>query len=690
MKRNILSPRSGLLVTLLLLVSILSATSVSAKSYKLNGDMYLSLNQPGNHYWNLSDIVPDTLHLTIKLITTDKTLALYPSGNIVVAPDSNGQKYLGMVLTYSGNTAVVSTSYIVIDDNNGSFDSIIIQAQDDRFHNSSRPFHFFATAPAKYTADSTMYFYYTQSKVTIPLQAANYSGSPINVTVGLANSTGNFSLDETSFTIGASGGAVGTHNFQLNFERTTGHSEDSVIILMHGNGLTDTMRVLAIDSMREAIPYIPNDTLFFFDQTFGTTKCGYLHIKNPYNFPITITKFTWYGSGANFKSTTTWSLPKTIDANSSDSVDVCFTAPSTYGLVDAYELQIEYSGPGTNTATGAFAAIGTTKACFTLNTTVPAIFDNNHQFESTIVGGHTDMNLVYTNNTDREITVTDVFHKSQNGNGNDFLSVVSPSSLPVKIAAGKEFNVTLRFAPTQAIARMGFIWGLHLLAGSDSLCNLSETYYGYGYILTGDDTDAHTLFPSQMEVLPMQSEKNSTTKSFHFVNNGAVNLKVTGVALADGTHFTISSPKQSDLPITVKVGDALDVDLTFDANSNGFYTDSLIITTDKAATTIPYHIQAVRTGVAGVDMPIASPIVISIVPNPAETATTITTSGIEYPMMQLFDELGNNLGTRSAATWQLTVSGATCKLAAGNYFVRVSGIDTNGKPVVQTKRLVIR
>ncbi|HET9136840.1 MAG TPA: hypothetical protein VFO76_09390, partial [Candidatus Kapabacteria bacterium] len=391
MKRNILSSRSGLLMILLLLGSVLSATSVSAKSYKLTGDRYLSINQPGNHYWNLTDIVPDTLRLSIKLITTDKTLALYPSGNVVIAPDSNGQKYCGIVLTYSGNTAVVSTSYIVIDDGNGSFDSIIIQAQDDRFHNSTKPFHFYATGPGNYTQDSTMYFYFTQSKVTIPLQAANYSGSPIDVTIGLANSTGNFSLDETSFTIDAPGGAVGTHNFQLNFERTAGHSEDSVIILMHGNGLTDTMRVLAIDSMREEVPYLPNDTLFFFDQTFGTTKCGYLHVRNPYNFAITISKLDWIGSGDNFKNTSTWSVPKTIEANSSDSLEVCFTAPSIYGMVDVYELHIKYSGPGTKTTTGAFAAIGTTKACFTLNTTVPAIFDNNHQFESTIVGGHTDM-----------------------------------------------------------------------------------------------------------------------------------------------------------------------------------------------------------------------------------------------------------------------------------------------------------
>lgn len=688
MKQNILSPRSHVVMAIIITLGILFGTQTASakRTYTLTGDKIVTLTKPSNGWisWKITSLIPDTLHLYINITNYESALSITPTNKLDIFTDSNGQKIGQIFANYIGGSSRSGTSVIYITDFKETSDSIFINFKDDTF---DPPILFDLYADdIKGTSYSETFFYHGDKPFTLPLKLRNDNGSPRDFKLSLENSTGAFTLDNSSVTVAGNT----TKIINLTFEKGNSYMDSVSVVATAPNGKRDIVKVIAMDSSMAISNYVPNDTLYFLDQTIGTTKCGYLHIRNPNNFPITITTASWVGNGTNFKINTKISLPKIIAANSSDSVEICFTAPDIYGIVDVYELHLEYSAVGRKISASYCAAIASTKACFTINSKIPSIFNNNMAFESTIVGGYTDMNVTFTNNTDREITVTDVFHRPSNGKGSDFITIVSPTSFPVKIASGKEFDMTMRFAPTQDIYMMGFTWGLHLLAGSDSLCNLSETYYGYGYILNGNDTDAHTLFPSQLEVLPMKSEQNTSSKIFRFVNNGQTNVKVSGLSLRDGKHFSITSPKQSDLPITVNVGDHLDVELTFDANSNGFYTDSLIIVTDKALTSIPYHIQAVRTGVASVKSSSSDPVSITIVPNPATTTTIIHASGITTTSMEIFDVLGNSIATHSGSEWQFNTSESTRSLSAGSYFVRVSGFDSNGNPIVQTKRLVIR
>ena len=536
--------------------------------------------------------------------------------------------------------------------------------------------------------DSSVFYYYTKDETTVTLEAANYSGSDLGLEVSLANASADFSLSESSFTVGAPGGAMGTHDFNLTFKRS-GHYRDSVLVLTHSTGpgsTSDTLKILFYDSTTTMRPYLASDTLLFLDQEFGKTSCGYLHIVNPYDFPITITKIETYNN-PNFDLKSSIATPITLEAHGSDSFYVCYTAPSSFGDQSVLELHFTYNGPGTDNGESYFSAIGTTKICLSVKSSIPSIYHNNYPFLPTIVGGYTDMTVTFTNNTDRKVTVTDFLHHNSAGSGDDYVTLIAPT-LPMTVDAGKDMDMIMRFTPkAQHNSMVGIVWTLNIDTGADSLCNTTGWFYGYGTILSFDDTNRNMLFPAETGVLPMKSEDPSTTKVFHFINNHQTSTKVKNVYFVDGTHFSVTSPKAADLPITLKPNEELDIAITCDVAKSGYYTDSLMIVTENGLTSQAFIVEGLRTTTASVGVTENRPS-ITIAPNPAEDIITFRASGLTNPKIELFDILGTPIAERSQVTEWLW-SARSANLPAGTYFARFSGQTVEGKPFVETKRIVL-
>jgi hypothetical protein len=673
-------------LVLALAFGIFLPASAMSRTFEIAGSRNVSFSGPSDSWTSVQvhNLTTSELLLTVTVENNDGSLDIYPKDQLRLI-DSAGLNGGYVYMNYAGGNANVVNAMIILFDGVATRDTIFVHAQDDRFNDPNNPFLVFPTDRVETIAPNVFSFDHNKSETTIGFEVDNFTAAELSMASFLFNTTSNFSLDKSSFTIAASGSSLSKANFTLTYHKSGNPYDTAHLVVMSTNPMVhaDTLVIIGQDSAFESNPYISADTPTFYDQALGTTACKDMTIHNPNSYAITVTaaKISVYGGGTF--TPTSISTPFVIEGNSDHKINVCYTSPGHLNDQSVFQLQLEYNNGNGRSNQGYFAGIGSTPSCQILS---PKDILN---IEPAIPGGYTDATFSLTNNTDASMTLTGVTFGS--GTKSEYFSLTAPT-LPLPISGHATENLTVHFAPTQpingqCIAHLGFSF----TGTSDTGCTSLE-YMVVSTTLDPNDTDMIDLFPSQKQSLPIKSSTDKITKRFVFWNNSFVAVKVVSASITDGTHFRIVSTDPSSLPTVIQEGGRFSIDVEFDAGGGGFYSDELIIVTDHALVSQSFHLQAVRTGTADVKESGQAEAALTITPNPSQGDVNITVSNALIRQIAVYDVLGNVVAERTnTATWLWNgESNNGTASAAGTYFIRAEGVTTGGKTFVSTQKLLLR
>lgn len=427
-------------------------------------------------------------------------------------------------------------------------------------------------------------------------------------------------------------------------------------------------------------------TLSMYAPYFGTVEqgsktCQMATLSNRSGSALTITDLSFQGPDASaFALDQSVSLPIEIPNNSSKTITVCYTAPNAFNRNISASMHAVYKSAGVNSLTADCPIYAYLGGCVWVGSEHDTI-----NMGTVIGGGWIERGVRITNHSGATLSVDSARDLYTNGAESVFTIA---TTFPFTLAADETKQLDMLFTPAK-IGNYGTRLALFLSSSTDTSCTESSMEVD-GYC-QADSSARIQLFPAQTETLNIVTKESTTTQSFVFTNNLSTSVKVLGVSVKDGTHFSVSSPKSADLPITVDAGKSLTVELSFDAGSNGQYSDSLVITTDHAAVAQQFVLHGTRTSTADV---VTTPAVtpnLTVTPNPSPGNARLSVVGAANATLQIYSELGVLIASHENSTsWQLGAGDATGpQLASGAYIVRASGIGSDGRPFVTSKQIVV-
>ena len=263
------------------------------------------------------------------------------------------------------------------------------------------------------------------------------------------------------------------------------------------------------------------------------------------------------------------------------------------------------------------------------------------------------------------------------------VKILSPS-LPMNVHSGDTVTFQFRVKPLGTIDSSGAhyydYYGYYLFYLGD--CSGEITF-------TGSETDSMNtnlqLFPGQTGLLALKSKTSTVIDTFWFDNNYSTAVRVSAVSLANGTNFHLLGILPHALEDTLSPGNKMGAIIQFDADTNGFYHDSLTITTDvmktykkhettSAGSSQRFNLEAIRTQAAPAAVEqLSMPAAFTLSPNPARDAVTIGLPNDGTSNVEIYDVLGNLVfrGTEHGSfVWNGTANGSPG--GNGAYIVRVS------------------
>jgi hypothetical protein len=415
----------------------------------------------------------------------------------------------------------------------------------------------------------------------------------------------------------------------------------------------------------------------------GDNVCGTVTIFNPDSNaqPITLTAITpasnsyWSWSGLP-------SLPLTLQPGDSTTFTMCFAPGESYnGQYHPDMITVSYSDTSGLTGSVEGTAYGAV-----YGSCLESLRSNSDslKLDEVIYGGYVEATESFIIHSDTELSAgSGVMY--QGGS----VQVISPS-LPMRVHAGDSVKITFRVTPGSMDSS---IYGLGLYYGYIPLylggCTGEITFQGD---VTDSTSGALQLFSDQTELLALRSSTTTVTKTFDFVNSSGLPERVTSVSLANGSHFSITGYDPHAPVDTLYSNDQLGITLQFDANTTGFYQDSLTIVTEAGLSTPVIHrfnVEAIREASSGVTLiTMTSPVDVTLSPNPTQGLVSISIGNAARAQVEVFDLLGSKLAnvpnvSTSSYTWNAG------NLPNGIYIVRASGTDENGNTFVISKRLVL-
>lgn len=213
-----------------------------------------------------------------------------------------------------------------------------------------------------------------------------------------------------------------------------------------------------------------------------------------------------------------------------------------------------------------------------------------------------------------------------------------------------------------------------------------------GFIFTGYVVEATSdsmrleLFPTELQTIILKGEPQPAIRTFTFTNNSSTDIKIQNVSLSSGEHFEIVAITPTAPPLSLAPNASMTLDIQFDADSNGFYTDSLVIVIDNSITTMSIPIQAVQSQASqlGLNYRTAIPIDFVIVPNPSKGPVSIRLNGASESSIAVYDILGRSIMHHSEGELDLPAG----TLESGTYIIRATGKAMNGESFILSRKLV--
>jgi hypothetical protein len=598
-------------------------------------------------------------------VTGSSTITVLPASFDFDPYDTGAYSLVGVYFTdYSGDW---DTAVITFADSNESHTLTVIGRDTNYLH------------PTKdyviYGGDSSHIGWYNFNYGYANVELVNIDSSDINVSLTLVSGSG-FSLDSTYLLIHPPIGNYYGEFLPLNHSHTGDEWDTAVVYLSCSSPAVqhDTIHVIIHDttahvSTAELREYGDNVGAI----TPGDTACVTMVVKNTGNINVTVTSASIQSNEWHFSSAP--SFPVSLAVGDSLVFVACYSS-TVWGEEGTTKIDVFYTDVDLNKGYMDGALFGNTKACLSVNPS-DSVF-----YEDVIAGGFVEQDFYLKNNSTAAQTIKERIENYDS----TYQFYFSPNPFPVTIAAGDSVLVHSYFAPTVA----GHWDGADAFFTADSASPYCDGIF-MGLVaenvLSGTDTSHMLLYPSQTEVLPMSSTSQVFTKTFTFTNNLSNTEKVTSVSFANGTHFSVVSPTSSSLPITLTTNETMNVEVQVDADTNGFWQDSLIIVTEHGAVAQAYKVEAVRgaTQFVNSSASLVSSASLSVSPNPAQGPVAIQVHGAARVNIDVLDLLGRSIAHVSGVS-QWSWPGAT---DAGVYFVRASGVDLSGRSFTTTSRVVM-
>ncbi len=694
MKIANLSKISQLCLCLLLGALLLSvqSTIAPAQSFKIKSPKTAEMKIGQRADFQIQNLTKTTKGLSVYILNYDKHL-IYSATNashglqainglvglVVLGPDSLGGNSGVVSCYYSEGSPKPFASYLLIVDTIvHQVDTITISTHDTITTNNR---NILTVDPVLITIQAP------DGPLTraVSIRVKNSDPSVAKVAVALKPQSSNFDISTNTLNIQPTSSQYNGEILTLTYtgKLITGMTDSANLVftpVIPSYGLPINVRVLVVDTTT------PPPTLKISVPSFNQippekTTCKSVVIYNENTVPITLTGLQMSGpDAANFALQPSQSLPVQLAPHSSFTANLCCTMPQSRTSLTAY-VNTQYSlDGGVTTLWMAQEQIFATpnRECIVADV----------QYDTVIIGtvigeGWVESGVSLRNTLDVPLTLNNL-KLSYGGTTTDYIT--SLDNYPISIAAGESATLHFHFEPkTTAQKYFTAIYDADISGSKDSLCShLTLQLMGIGQ----QNSNNVSLFPSQKEALNIKSNSNSTTQRFVFTNNGNQAVKVVGVSLKDGSNFQIQSPLSTDLPKTLQTGESMNVDIAFTSSNTGTFSDQLIITTDHALTSQTFDLHGIRTGATdGVD-PINSAAELEIVPNPVHENVTVTAKNVQSAKYELYDALGAVIAhTDNIPAWNINLG--SLNLTAGNYYVRVTGMNAAHAPVIITKQIVV-
>ena len=545
--------------------------------------------------------------------------------------------------------------------------------------------------------NSTSIYFNPDSGTTVSFDGIlyNHRTTPIDVLTTLSDSS-YWSIDNDGGYEDFSLNGTSDHSYGRAFQvRYTPHGVylDSVEVHMNCSSPTNqsfSFWIYAYDLRYAPHYYIPTVTVNTLIGAFDTTVCGTVTIRDSTTEPISLTDVSldytgeWSISGLP-------SLPYLLNPGAGITFSICFEPNSYRGQYYYNNINVSFEDTsGLKGSTKAQTAAVVYEECLQ-SLRAPS---DTLKLDEVLAGGYVETSEKFIARIDTELFAGQGI-MYQGGS----IQVISPQ-LPMRVHSGDTVTITIRVTP----------------ASVDSSINGEGTYYGYlplslggcssflsfmGTVTDSSNTDLQ-LFSNERGLLAMTTGNSVTVDTFWFDNNDLKQVIVSNVALSQGTNFKILGELPHSPNDTLTSGNKMGVFLQFDGDTNGFYHDSLAVTTDAsithgktqiasgASTTLYFNLEAFQTkGAASVMRSIPAPDVeVSIVPNPSSGPVEISVSGTAKASIEVYDLLVGKqiIETTDGPAYDWNPE----NLPNGVYIARVSGVDANGQTFVISKRISLQ
>jgi hypothetical protein len=541
-------------------------------------------------------------------------------------------------------------------------------------------------------------------------------------TVYITNNTnGTVTLSEVTF-IGVSGGgnqfSIG-NNFTSGTQLAAGASDSIVVCFTpttQGQTVTANLKLKyrGTDSTKNGVTMIRlegntahrRDSLNLnladeldFDAMPGETECQTVALTNPSALLGGTAWLTLADSNAGFSITSGDSI--VLGPLGTGSVTICYTGDSL-NPNSSTNLNIVVLGEG-GTFLGQFNVTlnGETELEIDEDLTDSVIAGDcfrvrrGGNFGPIISGGTTSNTITITNQTNSAATITSGTITS-NGQATTDFTLDSGMTFPITIAAWGTTTIDVSFNPMDS-TRVSYNARLNLdVEGTD--CNdLTINLHGVSLpnVAVGpqgravDTVGIVSTMGANGQIAVIAGACEAGNQTVAIQNNLSTAVTINDLDFMANSNFTVTGTT-TPLPVTLQPGDILGVQVNFECGqTTGIYESDLQVMTAGAIAPVSIPFQTLQQAAASVARAEASGVTITVSPNPTRGIVRIEAKEATSARIEILNVLGQVVATSEGTsfTWNGTIDGSSA--SAGVYFVRVSGMNSNGLEFVETEQIVV-
>ena len=438
-----------------------------------------------------------------------------------------------------------------------------------------------------------------------------------------------------------------------------------------------------------------NARINFTEVKVGSTLCLPLIAKNTTGQPLTIFHINFSVGSEFFTLTDKPSLPKILEIGQSvDLGNVCFTSKAPNKEYVGY-INVTFN-PHARSDDGEVRIYAATEVDSSLLIPCFSVSFDSTVFGPVFYGGRAYRTMNVTNNKDILKTVRCIDFTI--GDANVFTG--AGKQFPLDIPPHEMRQIRLVFSPlvpqSDGTDKFRSNVKIESMDGNDG-CSPDFDIYGTAI----KSTEMNTLNPfdrtSILPTLKMTGTSEKFGRIFFFQNTDNINLKIVSIQLDSSyADFTLEAMGAcSGLPMTAIPREIMSLRISLDASDSAkMYVNQLRFNLGNGLAPLIYHVEAMRImEESGVHQNSSSDesFTFSAIPNPSSGSISIEIFGGNKADVEIISAEGKLINMQkniSSWTWN-GKSSVGISVPSGNYFIRATTRNANGKEITKTKQVVI-